>query len=108
MKILFYVQSCRGVGHLHRVAALAMSLVKVHAHAHAIVVSGGPNISDLQARLEQYDARITYIQLEVLQAAQSEAWKLVDEKQRPITTKPTTQKQRITTKQRLKAMLAKM
>ena len=83
--ILFYVQSCRGVGHVHRIAAIATSLSSTHPSAKVIIASGGPEIPDLLLRLKKYKS-ITFIQLETLQAAQSETWKLVDIHQKPITT----------------------
>ena len=76
---LFYVQSCRGVGHLHRVTALATALVTSNPTARAVIVSGGRSIPDIQSRVE-INARMSFVQLEVLQAATGvqESWKLVD------------------------------
>ncbi len=81
---LFYVQSCRGVGHLHRIASLATTLISTHPTSRVIVVSGGPSHPDVEERLVSHGIR--FVQLETLKAANKEQWKLVTNENTPITT----------------------
>ena len=48
LTVLLYVQSCRGIGHLHRVGALATGLASKY---RVVVVSGGPVVDGFEESL---------------------------------------------------------
>ena len=107
LTVMFYVQSCRGVGHLHRISAIAAAMLDrnaasmespSHVRLRVVLVSGGPPAKDVENRLklraEEVASRCSgarpgsrvdaaelfrFVQLPAVRSATgSESWKLVD------------------------------
>ena len=87
LTILLHVQSCRGIGHLHRVGAIAAGLAAKH---RVVVVSGGPRVEGFADRFAREagkaaeaagkvgGADFRFVQLPPVAAATgSQSWKLV-------------------------------
>ncbi len=83
IRVLFYVQHLRGVGHLRRASVIARGLVAADEAVHVTVVMGGPRVPALVEELRGHP-RVTLAYLPQVFAADTQVWQLVDETGRRI------------------------